>query len=345
MLAVHGLAAAAGKDRHKENGVMLRRLVETIVLLCMLVPARAAAENGAFSEIAVTVEVINGTTGGAAVGGAEVTLAVYGGQGLLRTLRAGADWDGRAVFEKVPVAGRTFAVASAVHQETSFSSGPVELDPGKPEAVVKLPVFDVTTDRSSLYVAAHHIFVSAAGSALRIEEYVKLVNSSDMAVSSSRLDEETGPAVLEVPLPKGFFGFSSGGYFEEDALVFTEDGFYDTMAVPPGQFDVSFSYALEIDRSVENVTKRFSLPTRSVILFGRLDTAKIDVPGEKSTPFTRGDGVEVDCYRLGEFDPSRALSFSVGEFTVSGFDKASFLAIAAAGASLVWLAAGRGPGK
>jgi hypothetical protein len=79
---------------------------------------------------------------------------------------------------------------------------------------------------------------------------MQLKNSSDMAVSSKQKDGENREVILEIMLPKGFQNLKSTSYFKDAALVITEQGFYDTMAVPPGEYAVNFSYTLDITSSI-----------------------------------------------------------------------------------------------
>jgi hypothetical protein len=53
--------------------------------------------------------------------------------------------------------------------------------------------------------------------------------------------------VLKVYLPAGFKDIIYSKYFQEQALIMTDDGFIDTMAVPPGRHDAVFTYAVKTE--------------------------------------------------------------------------------------------------
>ena len=91
-------------------------------------------------------------------------------------------------------------------------------------------------------------------------------------------------------LPKGFKDLACSRYFEQQALVVTKDGFYDTMAMPPGQQDAEFSYRLDLDSETIDITKKISLTTSEFMVFSLLDKGTVQGLGESKGQVTLANG-------------------------------------------------------
>ncbi len=185
-------------------------------------------------ELVLTVQVINGTAGGADVNGDSVIVEIYEHGKLVNTLNGKAGANGKAVFRPVQTGEHRLARAGAFHQEMRFNGRPVPLRSGDKSVTASVQVFDVSYDNSPLSAVTHHVTIKQKRDALEFSEFIQLRNSSDMAISSEEMDNRNRTIVLRISLPKGFSNFSSSHYLVPEALVFTEDGFFDTMAVPPG---------------------------------------------------------------------------------------------------------------
>jgi hypothetical protein len=268
-----------------------------IIIVLFFVCACGAEVNAPALSVSVTVQVVNGTANGTAVEGDKVFLRVYRHEQLVKTLDGMADKDGRAVFHDVPCGDHAVAVASAMHLEMNFGASPVSLSAIAGEVAAEVQVFDISYDSAKLSVHTHHLMIKAQQDSFLITEYFQLENASDTAMSSKEKDGKGRPVILKIMLPKGFKNFKSSGYFDENAIVFTDDGFYDTMAIPPGEQIVTFSYTLDIPSETAAIIKKLSLPTSSVVVFAELNNAKIEGLGTPSTA-TSPQGTPMEFYTL-----------------------------------------------
>ncbi len=292
----------------------------------------------AVAQARLTVEVKNRTAGGAAVAGDEVVLQVYRGQEQIESLQAKAGADGKAVFEKVLTGPNMAAVATAKHQNMAFRSEPVALNPATGEFSVGVQVFDVSTDISKLSVGVHHIMVAVRGAALEFTEYMQLKNTSDMAITGAKRDDQNRPAVIEVKLPQGFRDLTSSGYLEPQALVVTPDGFYDTMAVPPGEHQVTFSYKVGIDRGTVKIVKDITLPTAELMLFWQRGQGKLEGLGEPNDRLANADGVPMEYYRRSALKPGDRLAFQLSGLHAKKSDSYTWIVLGVVFAALVGIA-------
>jgi hypothetical protein len=273
----------------------------------------------------LVVEVTNGTANGSAVTGDDVIVTIFEHSKLIHTLNGQVGTDSRAVFNDVPTGDNIAALARVKHQDMMFNGRPFVLKSTENELITPVQVFDVTHDKSGLSVEIHHIIIKARSESLEISEYMQLKNSSDMAVSSDKKDDQNRNIILEIMLPQGFKNLKSTGYFEESALVVTEQGFYDTMAVPPGEFPVNFSYTLDITSSTMDISKGISLPTSSLIIFTELGQAKLNGLGQPENQLITSNGTPMEYYKLRDPAPAEEVSFQIVGFNVGKSDRTTWM--------------------
>lgn len=301
-----------------------------------------AAEAAVAAPRAVlTVEVTNGTANGASVTDDVVTVLIYEHGQLLHTLDSTVAAAGLAVFESVPTGDHTVALARAKHQDMMFNGRPVTLRPGEKEFFAPVQVFDVSDDVSNLSIGTHHLIIKARPVHLEITEYMQLKNSSDMAVTSKERDDQNRPIVLEIMLPEGFKNLRFSGYLEDDALVATEKGFYDTLAVPPGEYQVTFSYTLDVTSDSMDIVKEISLPTSSFVVFAELGQAELQGLGEAENRLIRSNGVPMEYYKQSNLAPAEKITFQITGFKVNESALATWVILAAVFGAIVVLALSR----
>ena len=301
-------------------------IVTSLLLSCAVCFANETAQTP--SQPVLTVEVTNRTENGSTVAEDEVIVQIYKDGQLLDTLEGKAAAEGMAVFENVPTGPHVVALPRAKHQDMMFSGPAVALRPGEDRIAANVPVFDVSFDKSKLSIQTHHIMIKTLPTALEFTEFMQLTNSSDMAVSSDQEDDQGKPIVLKIMLPDGFKNLKFTSYFQENALVVTEKGFYDTMAVPPGQFSLNFSYTLDIASETLDIVKRFSLPTSSLILFAELGQAKLQGLGELYNSATGPNGAAIEYYKRSDLAPEEKIAFQITGFNVSTSGPAMWVILA-----------------
>ena len=297
--------------------------IAAVLLLCSLSWANEAA-----SETELIVEVINRTQNGSNVEGAEVFVRIYKDRHPFDTLQGAAGSDGKVVFENVPTGENVVAMTQAKHGNMMFNGSHVALAAGQKQISATVPVFDVSSDKSHLSIKMHHIMIKAHGAELEFTEFMQLVNSSDMAVSSDERDGGDKPKVLEVKLPKGFKNFKPGEYFQADALVVSKEGFYDTMAVPPGEYSLEFSYTLDIDARKLSIAKSLPLPTSSLVIFAELGQAKVEGLGEPYNRATSASGADIEYFKLAKLGPMHKLAFEISGFNVNPSGSGTWIILA-----------------
>ncbi len=311
-------------------------------VVCVLMAGHASAQT---PQTRLIVEVRNNTANGAAVAGDEVTLQLYRGPQQTDSRSAKAGEDGRAVFENLPTGQGIVAVARAKHQNMAFRSRPVPLDAAAGELSVSIQVYDVSTDASQLSIGMHHLMIALRGRSLEFTEYLHLSNSSDMAVTRLERDDQNRPIVLRIMLPEGFRDLTTSSYLEREALVVVGEGFYDTMAVPPGEHQVAFSYKVDVGRGSTEILKKITLPTSHLMIFWEHGQGTLAGLGEPDDRLVNADGVPLECYRRINLKPGEELAFQISGPKGKKSDASTWIILAVVFGAIVIVALWRLRGK
>lgn len=277
----------------------------------------------------LVVEVSNGTAQGTTVVGDPVVLQIFHQQQLQNSLEARVGEDGEAIFEDVPTGRHMRAIARVKHQNMTFQGRPVPLAPASSDYATFVQVFDVSSASSVLAVGTHHIMIAVRKMSFEVTEYMQLQNNSDRAVRGSKRDNEGRSIVIEVMLPEDATDLTPSGFFEPSALVTTETGFYDTLAVPPGEHQIRFSYRIGIDRPVMAIAKEISLPTSELVVFWEGGQGELTGLGEPDERLSNAQGIPVECYRRHDVRAGGQIAFQISgrDLKTSDTDKWITLAV------------------
>jgi hypothetical protein len=278
-------------------------------------------------QASLTIEVTNRTANGTPTVNDEVLVNIFEQRKPIQTLKGNVDSQGKAVFENVPTGNNITALPRVKHQNMMFNGHAVALKPGQTVFTSHVEVYEVSTDKSKLSVVTHHLIIKLNADSLRITEYMRLYNSSDMAISSAEKDENDNTKVIEVMLPEGFKDLACSRYFQQNALVITKDGFYDTMATPPGQYDTEFSYSLKIDSETINIIKKISLPTSEFMVFSLLDKGRLQGLGDSGGEVNLADGSSAEYFSFPELKAGQQIQFQAVGFNVTKSNSSTFLTL------------------
>jgi len=307
--------------------------IAMVLLTCAL--TGAAQQIG---QIVLTVNVTNGTANGGPVSGDDVVVSIFEHEELVDTLQGKVGDDGKAIFKDIPSREHLVAYPEVKHQGMSFNGHAVTLKPEQQQTDAGVEVFDVSYETCSLSVVTHHLKIRQEGNCLVLSEFIQLRNSSDMAVTSKVKDSLGRTIVLTIPLPKGFTDLTCSGYLVPEALVFTEEGFYDTMAVPPGDYQLIFSYNLEVKSPDMDITRETSLPTSGFVVFSQLGPETLQKFGEPAGTVVMPDGIEAQYYSRSDIAAGTQLTFKVVGLNIDKANRNAWIIIAVVFGILTFLA-------
>jgi len=205
--------------------------------------------------------VVNGTTG-KPVAKAQVNL-VFMAQGMTPVATQSTDSEGKFRFDKVPSSGPSPALLRVDYQGATYSQ-PVM--PQQASSNFEIQVFDSGSDRRSVAIKEHAIFLHPAGKNLLVLEQILVENRSQ-------------PAKTYVD-PAGTFPFTLAAKPQEDVRVTvqgpggmpisqapvakdTKNSFAISYPMRPGETQVRLEYTIEYS-SPYSFSKTLDLPAEQV---------------------------------------------------------------------------------
>ena len=214
----------------------------------------ARAQETAAAQRVVEGVVVNGTDGadGASAGGQTVTLHRVGADGI-QDLSAESDPDGafRFEFEYDP----DLAYGVSVRYQDAVYGTDLDLSAGSPDAVT-LTVYESTSDDGVIRARSASILLAAADPSdqtVAALEIVRLVNDTDTAY----VPGEGVMELLRFGLPPGATGLTLDTRLIGADFIQVDRGFALLASVPPGEYDVMFSYRFPYESDEFTLSKTY----------------------------------------------------------------------------------------
>jgi hypothetical protein len=237
-----------------------------VALLCVLLASPLRADGTGI----LIGTVINGTAGGGSTEGVEVTLRSFQGQEEREQRTTATDADGAFRFEGLETGEDWVYLVRVPYEGVSYSGGLLSFAEGQAELSAEVPVYETTTENSSIVVERAHIFVTSLEDRLTMTELYVFRNPTDRTyVGTDTVDGRRYTA--RILLPQGGYDLalddgSLGGRF-----LSIDGGFVDTEPQWPGTTQVLFSYAVDcavgwcdLSRPVTHLTTNLNLLVEDV---------------------------------------------------------------------------------
>lgn len=316
----------------------VRAALALALVLVVAAPAHAAPTG------TIRGRVLNESTGEPEPGArVTITSARDDGSGS-RRMTATTDERGRYVFEDLPTGEDRFYAVDARHDGGLFAGGVVRLpsDTSTPPVIdTTLRVWDTTTDPAAIVIRRDSIFAVPSDDGVGIIEAVVVANVADDAyigrgrALGAQKDGEI--ASLGFAIPEGA-ELPPVPIVESDidipSLVETSFGFAATVAIPPGQWRVVYSYQVRGEGGTYDLSRPALYPTLEVGVYAA-DPLTID--GSRVAPDGSRDvrGKSYDLYSSsGTLEAGDALDM----VAVAQAEASNLLAIGAGVAGLVVVA-------
>ena len=212
------------------------------------------------------------------------------GETQTRTFETGAD--GRYSFGKLPAGDQFVYVVDAFYRGGLFAGRALQLPSDTSESPVidtTVKVWAPTTDPTVIGLPRDDLFAISSKEGLGVIESVSVLNSSGLAyIGRGGEDGSAGKVpTLGFTLPEGAADVQIlDSNLDIPKLVATDFGFATTVAIPPGETKITFSYSLpesdaqfELSRNVLYPTGEISVYTRSPLTVA---SNRLVESGEKS---------------------------------------------------------------
>ena len=283
-----------------------------------------AQETTAAAERVVEGVVVNGTVGadGASAGGQTVTLHRVGADGI-QDLSSESDPDGafRFEFEYDP----DLAYGVSVRYQGAVYGTDLDLSDGSPDPV-ELTVYESTSDDGVIRARSASILLAAADPSdqtVAALEIVRLVNDTDTAY----VPGEGVMELLRFGLPPGATGLTLDTRLIGADFIQVDRGFALLASVPPGEYDVMFSYRFPYESDEITLSKTYRYGADSLRALAAeevmsIESAELGEPkteriGERqyrileAEGFTRGAAVSIRLSGLPTPDAAQRVGASV----------------------------------
>lgn len=286
------------------------RRVTLLALLFLLLPVAPAggAERG-------TIEgrVINETQGKPQPG---VTVVLTGGGAGVEemTKTAVTDKRGRYSFTGLPTGEDVFYAVDATFKGGLFAGRPISLpdDTSKPPVIDStLRVWAPTTDPTAILLRRNDMFVVQRSGALAVIESVRVVNPTNNAYIGRGSAMSAGGT--EEPTPSLGFALPDAAMAETldwvDADIDVPQtvsipglGFGITSAIPPGQVTFTFTYQLEGQGGIFDLSRTAPYSISDLAVFAKAplevtgnrlkDDGEVDIQGETYSRWSSEDSID-----------------------------------------------------
>lgn len=222
--------------------------------------------------------VINQTTGAGAAGVKVILSSGTASQDEVTSTEQVTDTRGRYLFEDLPTGADRFYAVDAVFDSGIFPGRAITIpdDTDEPPVIDStLRVWNTTTDPSVLVIGRDDIFVSPSEEGgVGVVESVRIANLSDLAYVGRGADDagaEPGSvATVGFALPSDADNRQVSivdSDLDIPGLLSTEYGFAITVALPPGETQITFSYPVEGLTGSFDLSRRALYPVASLQVF------------------------------------------------------------------------------
>jgi len=298
-----------------------------LVMLCIVDNSIAQHEH-AVRNVKVRVQLIQGTKDGDNVPSLPVELNVYEHGEHIQRLESISDANGIAVFSDVSLGQHRIARAGTRYKNMYFSSLPFELIPSHIQASTNIMVYEVSYDNSPLKIEMSHIIIELIEEGIKITEIAELSNTTDRAISARKSEQDNLSRVLYIEPFNGFEEIEFTRYFVKDAVLTTEKGFYDTMAMPPGSHQSVYSYILPIRSETRDMLKKSTLPIGELIIFSKIGLGKILGIGKPSGSMVSEEGIDCEYFSLSNIKPGDTIEFKAVDLNFRKSNKKQIIIMA-----------------
>jgi hypothetical protein len=261
----------------------------------MIAAFAAPAAALAASTGTIRGEVLNETTGEPQPG-VRVTLTTARDDGSNpRRITDTTDARGRYLFEGLATGDDRYYAVDARHDDGLFAGGVVRLpaDTARPPVIEStLRVWDTTTDPAAIVVRRDSIFVVPSDDGVGVIEAVVVANIADEAyIGRGRAlgaERDGAVASLGFAVPAGA-ELPPVPVVESDidipSLVETSFGFAATVAIPPGQWRVVYSYQVPGEGGTYDLSRPALYPTLEVGVYAgdplTIDGSRVEPDGTR----------------------------------------------------------------
>lgn len=240
------------------QAILRAALIVAASVLFILGPVALATAQG---DGVISVQIVNGTADAdpSSLADLEVSLHRFFGEESLGTVTDLSDDEGHVQFKGLPTAPNYSFGVIVRYQGVEYGSDLVSFSEGSTVAPLTVNVYETTESDQAIHVLRTHLIFDVVGQGLRVAEMYIIGNDSDRTFVGTQ-DGRT----LEFTLPEGAMGLAFQDNRLQDSVIMTDEGFVDTLPVPPGSRQLLLSYALASEGETYRFARRIVYPTDNI---------------------------------------------------------------------------------
>jgi len=205
-----------------------------------LAPATRPAAHGT-----LTVRALQGTQGGPAVAGDDVTVELYHQQQVIRKLEGRLNQNGIITFDGISLLLPFEPVVTLTHGGVQYQQSGRVMDNQRPLQQIDLTVFETTEQAPPWQVHMQHVLVDTAGDKVNVTEMLAIENPTDRAwIGTTGADGKR--TTLIIRLPDGAADVRTAGAMHDCCARFENGTLTDINPLKPGITQVQISYTLPV---------------------------------------------------------------------------------------------------
>lgn len=288
---------------------LILALIFLTALLLLAVPVFAQDES---PTGVLTGRIVNRSSDGLVPGKIELMLHAWDENFNEKLMLQGfSEMNGTFEFADVSLDPNLLYAVMLTYDDVVYASEPADVKEGQAELSLEIPIYESTTDTSTVRIDRQHVLFDGTPDGLRVAEIYILSNNGDRTIAGTAAEEDTQLSPLQIPLPEGATNISFNENSNGGRFVLTPGGFVDTAPLRPGEStgQVVATYVLPYE---DSLTYSWTAPWPVESLSFMLNTATgLSLEGENLTPSgTRdmGEGGQVDVFSHGALEPGESVT-------------------------------------
>lgn len=229
----------------KRNSIFLAT-ISTLMMFFLCIPAQ-----GEPKEISLVGRVVNGTHDNKPVADLEVELRIYKGNQEITEAAQKTKTDRNGYFSFSGLDPELDLVYStlSIYKNVEYYGPFLDNLEKKPIKDYQIVVYEPTSVDPGILESMHHYIINPQDNFLNIDEIILVKNDSKKSFIGDFRVSRDKRRVISFNLPRNLTGLTIGDGMMECCVEFADGTLINTMALPPGSKQISFSYSIPLKSS------------------------------------------------------------------------------------------------
>ncbi len=222
--------------------------------------------------------------------------------------------DGTFEFMDVSLDPKLLYAVMLTYGDAVYASEPVNVLEGQTELSLEIPIYESTTETSSVRIDRQHVLFDTALDGLQVAEIYILSNTGTRTITGQAGEADARLSSLQFPLPEGATNVSFNESTMGERFVLAPGGFVDTAPLRPGEGtgQIVATYVLPYKDSLTySSTAQWPVDSLSFMLTTDIG---LSLEGENLIPTglrNVGEGGQVDVFSHDALEPGDSVTISL----------------------------------